>query len=187
MIKGEELKTNLKEMRSEQEDSGSGGEGGEEDEIGHLDLSYAKLIVYWLDANNRSGVVDFTKPHVKLSLRYVYPLFILLYAIVMVTGTIGNAGMLVVIGRRRRLYKDPTQVYLANLAFSDLVKAAIVLPLTLVGQLLQNWILGGFLCYFLPMMQVSDKRQCLIFILITKFKSTCLLNAISALGFIVKR
>lgn len=67
----------------------------------------------------------------------------------------GNATMLVFIARRRRLYRDPTQLYLANLALSDLLKAALVLPLTLVGQLLQNWILGGFLCYFLPMMQVS--------------------------------
>lgn len=100
-------------------------------------------------ANNSN--LDFRQPYIKSSLRYVYPLFILLHAIICVGGICGNVAMLVVI-IRRRLYKNPTFFFLGNLALSDILKAAVVLPITVTTMLISNWIFGSFLCFFLPMM-----------------------------------
>lgn len=61
----------------------------EADEPVQFDQSYVRLVLMWLASNNRSGVADFTKPHIKPSLRYVYPLFVFLYILVMLAGTAG--------------------------------------------------------------------------------------------------
>ncbi|ELT95621.1 hypothetical protein CAPTEDRAFT_24737, partial [Capitella teleta] len=95
--------------------------------------------------------IDFRLPFIKTSLRYVYPLFILLHSVVCVGGFCGNAAMLALIVRRK-LYRSPTFFFLANLALSDLLKAVIVLPITVMTQLCGNWVFGSFICFLLPMM-----------------------------------
>ncbi|XP_046368330.1 prolactin-releasing peptide receptor-like isoform X1 [Haliotis rufescens] len=114
--------------------------------------TYIELILRWLIDNNSTEAVDFTQPYVRRSLRYVYPLFMFLHAVVGVVGIVGNIIMLIVLGKRK-LYHDQTFFLLGNLAFADLIKCIFVLPITLANLLIQNWLLGSFLCFFLPMMQ----------------------------------
>ncbi|CAL1526266.1 unnamed protein product, partial [Lymnaea stagnalis] len=113
--------------------------------------TYIELILQFMSNNNHSGI-DFKEPFVKPSLRYVYPFFMFLHAVVGLVGIAGNTAMVVVIARRR-LYQDQTYFLMANLAFADLIKCMIVMPITLANLLLQNWLFGSFLCFFLPMMQ----------------------------------
>lgn len=114
--------------------------------------TYVDMIFNWIINNNSSGTVDYTQPYVRRSVRYVYPLFMFLYALVGVVGIAGNTAMLVVMGRRR-LYHDQTFFLMGNLAFSDLIKCILVLPITLANLLINNWLFGSFLCFFLPMLQ----------------------------------
>lgn len=114
--------------------------------------TYIEMILQWLMNNNSTGQVDYTQLYVRRSVRYVYPLFMFVYALVGVIGIIGNSAMLVVLGRRR-LYHDQTFFLMGNLAFSDLIKCVFVLPITLANLLINNWLFGSFLCFFLPMMQ----------------------------------
>ncbi len=72
-------------------------------------------------------------------------------AFAFVAGLAGNFTMLIVI-MKRRLWRDHTCFFLGNLALSDILKSGIVLPITLANLLIQNWIFGSFLCFFLPMM-----------------------------------
>lgn len=108
-------------------------------------------ILIWIDQRNDTSF-DFTQPYIRHSMRYVYPLFMFLYAAVGLTGFVGNVSMLIVMGKQR-LYHDPTYFFLGNLAFSDLIKCVFVLPISLANMLVQNWIFGSFLCFFLPMIQ----------------------------------
>lgn len=108
-------------------------------------------ILLWIDQRNDTSF-DFTQPYIRRSMRYVYPLFMFLYAAVGLIGFIGNVSMLIVMGKRR-LYHDQTYFFLGNLAFSDLIKCVFVLPISLANMLVQNWIFGSFLCFFLPMIQ----------------------------------
>ena len=112
-------------------------------------------ILLWIDqrnVNDNDSSFDFTQPYIRRSMRYVYPLFMFLYAAVGLIGFIGNVSMLIVMGKRR-LYQDQTFFFLGNLAFSDLIKCMFVLPISLANMLVQNWIFGSFLCFFLPMIQ----------------------------------
>ena len=115
--------------------------------------SYIDLILKWLSRNNHNDTdADFSRPHIKHTLKDVYPLFVFLHAIVALFGSFGNLTMLTVI-IRKSLYHDPAFFLLGNLGILDILKAAVVLPVSLANLLLGNWIFGSFLCYFLPMMQ----------------------------------
>lgn len=124
--------------------------------------------------------VDFSTPHVRRSLHGVYPLLVTLYGLVMVLGTAGNVLMVrhVLLQRRRLLLllvlrqrrrrrlahakpptnhhlSDPIHPYLVNIGVCNLLVTVVLVPLSLTVLLLQNWVFGRFLCYFLPMLQVS--------------------------------
>ena len=119
--------------------------------ISPTDFSSLLIRSYELAKQNQSLGMALTDPYIRNSLKYVYPLFIFLHACVSVVGIAGNSAIIVII-IRRGLYRNPTFFFIANLALSDLVKAAIVAPITLTNLLLQNFIFGSFMCYFLPMM-----------------------------------
>lgn len=97
--------------------------------------------------------VDLTQPHLRHSLHNVYPLYIFLYGLLVVFGTVGNAAMIAHI-LRRRLHRNPTNAYLMNIAVCQFIMSFPLLPLSLAILLVQNWVFGSFLCYFVPMIQV---------------------------------
>lgn len=113
---------------------------------------YIELVSNWIEDDLNDTGHDFTRPHVRWSLRYVYPLFMFLHAVVGLFGLCGNVGMIIVMGKRR-LYRDQSFFYMGNLAFSDIIKCMFVLPVTLANLLIHNWIFGSFMCFFLPMIQ----------------------------------
>ncbi|XP_071170528.1 prolactin-releasing peptide receptor-like [Mytilus edulis] len=114
--------------------------------------TYIELIFKFFQDNNETDNVDFTRPHVRPSLRYVYPMFMFLHAVIGIAGFVGNIGILFIIGKHR-LYRDQTHFFLGNIAFADIIKCVVVLPITLANLLIHNWIFGSFLCFFLPMIQ----------------------------------
>ncbi|KAK8383941.1 hypothetical protein O3P69_016000 [Scylla paramamosain] len=96
--------------------------------------------------------VDIGKPHLRKSLETVYPLFLVLYGVVMVAGAVGNVAMALQI-LRRRLYRESTSAYLLNVALCNVLMVTVLLPFSLAILLIQNWVFGSFLCYFIPMLQ----------------------------------
>jgi hypothetical protein len=115
------------------------------------------VLQYILGLRNDSGM-DFSKPHLRPSVARVFPLFVFLYAMVVIVGTISNIAVIWTI-IKHRLYRNPTYGYIINLAIADIVKCVLVLPISLTILLVQNWIFGSFLCYFLPMLQVGNIRM----------------------------
>lgn len=105
-------------------------------------------------SNFRNGSVDLNQPILRSAVEETYPLFIFLYVLVIVVGTCSNIAVICTV-IRRKLYLNPTFCFVINLAVSDIVKCVVVLPVTLTILLIQNWIFGSFLCFFLPMLQVS--------------------------------
>lgn len=113
-------------------------------------VTYIRLILNILsDSNNET--IDPSKPILRVSLRYVYPLFIFLYSLVCLIGTTGNVLILYTIMKKR--LRDPTYLLMGNLAVSDITKCIAVLPISLANLLIKNWIYGSFMCFFLPMLQ----------------------------------
>ena len=103
---------------------------------------------------NHSNTAEMGKPHLRHTFTGCFEFVIFAYLLISICGVVMNSIEIYFI-IKYRLYKDATYVYLINLSLSDLIKCLFVLPFSVVTLMLQNWLLGNFLCYFIPMLQVS--------------------------------
>lgn len=116
--------------------------------------------------------VDFRQPHLRQSLAEVYPLFLVLYAMLVVLGTAGNVAMIAHI-LRNRLYRDTTCAFVMNIGVCNIIMSLLLLPLSLAILLIQNWIFGSFLCYFVPMLQdvpIHATMATMVFIAVDRYR-----------------
>ncbi|KAH8386712.1 hypothetical protein KR093_002137, partial [Drosophila rubida] len=102
--------------------------------------------------NDTVDMERFNGPILKASIKSVYWLFLIQYAALALLGVLMNIVIIVYI-MYHRLYKDVTHAFIINLALCHFVQCALVLPISLMVMLIQNWIFGQFLCFFLPMLQ----------------------------------
>ncbi|XP_046385712.1 5-hydroxytryptamine receptor 1-like [Ischnura elegans] len=190
-----------------------GGVHWTQPEMEAIPRKWLEAVVHFL-SGFRNDTVDFGRPHLRPSVEGVYPLFVVLYAALVLAGTSANVALLAAVlspgaalpgtaaarsrrrshpepprtvsgatakrarqlqvdgeasgadgvraeeSRRRRSVvrvggegRDPTLCFLANVAIADAIKCLMVLPVSLAVLLVQNWVFGSFLCFFLPMMQ----------------------------------
>lgn len=97
---------------------------------------------------------DLSLAVLKPIVNHIYPVFMVQYGLLMMVGAIANI-LVIFHVLREKLYRDATHAFVLNLVLSHCVQCLVVVPLTLMVLLVQNWIFGQFLCYFLPMLQVS--------------------------------
>lgn len=112
------------------------------------------IVQYVTGFQNMSDGKEFSDPIVKPALINIYPLFLLQYGLLCVFSVLSNVYLIYYI-MRCRLYRDVTHAFLMNLAVCHFVQSFIVMPVTLMVIIIQNWIYGQFLCFFLPLLQVS--------------------------------
>lgn len=105
--------------------------------------------------NINDSTFDFAQPHLKPIVKHTYPIFILQYGLLAVFAVLSNIAVLAYIVRLRLFY-DSTHAFVVNLAVCHIVQCVITLPITLMVTIIQNWIFGNFLCFFLPFLQVSS-------------------------------
>lgn len=124
-------------------------------QLSNLPHNWLDVIVHYL-RGFRNDTTDFNRPQLRPSVRHTYPMFVCGYSALIMAGALCNAYVLAIVARKRLYATDPVYVYVANLAVTGIVECVSVLPISLMVMLVQNWIFGRFLCYFLPMLQVSD-------------------------------
>ncbi|XP_055712349.1 orexin/Hypocretin receptor type 1 isoform X2 [Phlebotomus papatasi] len=100
----------------------------------------------------RNDTLDFTVPILKPVAVRFYPIFILQYGVLLVIGLLSNIAVIAYI-MHYKLFRDVTHSFIVNLAFCHVVQCSVVLPITLMVLLIQNWVFGQFLCFFLPLLQ----------------------------------
>ncbi|XP_039233567.1 uncharacterized protein LOC6525791 [Drosophila yakuba] len=134
---------------------GNGGDaGGGGEKMKEVPDKYVTALSHFLDWHS-NGTVDMERlsgPILKSSIKSVYWLFLIQYAALALLGVVLNV-IIVVYIMYHRLYKDVTHAFIINLALCHFVQCALVLPVSLMVMLIQNWIFGQFLCFFLPMLQ----------------------------------
>lgn len=75
-----------------------------------------------------------------------------MYSIIFLLATLGNSLVILTLVQNKRM-RTITNVYLLNLAISDLFLGVFCMPFTLVGMILRNFIFGEIMCKLLPYLQ----------------------------------
>lgn len=114
-----------------------------------------------LALGEHNGTRDFSAPILKPIVSNVYPVFVLQYGLLILVGTVANV-LLFHHVLRHRLYRDVTHALFLNLLLSNCVQCLVVLPMTLTVLLVQNWVLGRFFCFFMPMLQDIPLHVCML-------------------------
>ncbi|XP_060587618.1 neuropeptide Y receptor type 5-like [Ruditapes philippinarum] len=76
--------------------------------------------------------------------------FFIFYIIVFLVGISGNLLVVFVVLRKKAMHSI-TNIYIANLATSDIMMGLFAIPFTPLQFFMKSWIFGEFLCAFLPM------------------------------------
>lgn len=98
---------------------------------------------------------ELTKPILRPTIQNTYILYIIQYALLSVIGAVSNCWCIYYISKHK-LYRDTTHAFFMNLSICHFVQSAFVVPVTLVTTIVHNWVLGTFMCYFVPMLQVRN-------------------------------
>lgn len=77
---------------------------------------------------------------------------IFLYAIIFFLAVIGNILVILTLIQSRRM-RTITNLFLLNLAVSDLLLGIFCMPFTLIGKILRDFIFGEIMCRLLPYLQ----------------------------------
>ncbi|XP_017334246.1 G-protein coupled receptor 54 [Ictalurus punctatus] len=84
----------------------------------------------------------------------------LVFALIMVVGLFGNSLVLFVISKHKKMW-TATNIYIANLAMTDITFLVCCVPFTAVLYPLPSWIFGNFMCKFVSyIQQVSAQATC---------------------------
>lgn len=90
-----------------------------------------------------------------------------LYAAILLLAVIGNSLVIMTLVQNRRM-RTITNVFLLNLAVSDILLGVLCMPFTLIGTLLRDFVFGEIMCKFLPYLQgkwlFSQKQNYFAFI-----------------------
>ncbi len=70
-------------------------------------------------------------------------------------GALGNGLVCYVVARRPHM-RTPRNIFITNLAVSDLILCLFTQPFNLMKIALISWPLGSFLCKFVPMMAATN-------------------------------
>ncbi|XP_062539350.1 uncharacterized protein LOC134207625 isoform X2 [Armigeres subalbatus] len=100
---------------------------------------------------------------------------ILLYAVIFLLSVVGNSLVILTLAQNKRM-RTVTNVYLLNLAISDLLLGVFCMPFTLVGQVLRKFIFGRIMCKVIPYFQavsVSVAVWTLVAISLERFFAIC--------------
>ncbi|VDI30467.1 neuropeptide Y receptor type 2-like [Mytilus galloprovincialis] len=77
-------------------------------------------------------------------------IFVLLYCIIFLLGVSGNTLVVYVVVRNKTM-QTITNIFITNLAVSDILMCLLAVPFTPLGYFLQSWVFGEALCHIVPM------------------------------------
>lgn len=94
-----------------------------------------------------NSCVDFKIPHRGISLEMCIP-----YAVIFLLSVVGNSLVVLTLFQHKKM-RTITNVYLLNLAISDLLLAVFCMPFTLIPLLLQDFVFGAVMCALIRYLQ----------------------------------
>ncbi|EFA02911.1 cholecystokinin receptor [Tribolium castaneum] len=98
-----------------------------------------------------------------------------LYAVIFMLAVIGNTLVILTLVKNQRM-RTITNLFLLNLAVSDLLLGVLCIPFTLIGTLLRHFVFGEVMCKLLPFLQacsVSVGVWTLVAISVERYYAIC--------------
>ena len=106
-----------------------------------------------LSSNSNSSLNTFVNSnHTQQSWIQIATRIIPLYSVIFLLAVIGNSLVILTLVQNKRM-RTITNLFLLNLAVSDLFLGVFCMPFTLVGMLLRDFIFGELMCKLLPYLQ----------------------------------
>lgn len=126
------------------------------EQMNNLPDQHLFAIYQYITGFNNITDKELSQPILRQSLSDTYFLFIIFvqYALLSLIGMVTNIWIIYHI-IRNKLYRENTHAFFVNLSLCHFVQSAFVVPITLIVIIFHNWILGQFMCYFVPILQVS--------------------------------
>jgi len=124
-------------------------------EIEQIDQEHLQTIHKFLtDMNFGEKNVDLTTIHLRPVFQPASTLgvTILFYGALVLFGILGNGIVMAVLCKRKL---DNSAQCMLNLMVAFMMQLVIVVPLSLFVLVVHNWVLGSFVCYSLPIIQVK--------------------------------
>ncbi|XP_033610040.1 cholecystokinin receptor type A isoform X3 [Cryptotermes secundus] len=129
-------------------------------------MNYSNSTVLWDDFFTTSSYTTFTVASESVSVVnnvgntsagsggsvFESDLIIPLYVVIFVLAIVGNSLVLITLAQNKRM-RTVTNVYLLNLAVSDLLLGVFCMPFTLIGQVLRNFVFGAAMCKLISFFQ----------------------------------
>ncbi|XP_076329879.1 cholecystokinin receptor-like [Tachypleus tridentatus] len=100
---------------------------------------------------------------------------ILPYSIILLLAVMGNVLVIVTLAVNKRM-RTVTNVFLLNLAISDLLLGVFCMPFTLIGALMREFVFGDVMCRLIPYLQavsVSVSAWTLVSISVERYYAIC--------------
>ena len=82
----------------------------------------------------------------------------LFYLIIFVLGVFGNTLVILVILRNKAM-QTPTNIFIVNMAFSDVLMCLFAVPFTPLHSFMKEWYFGDMLCKLFPTSQVRKQYR----------------------------
>jgi hypothetical protein len=98
-------------------------------------------------------------------------LFVIIYTLIFIIGITGNSLVVYVVCRKKSM-QSVTNLFIMNLALSDIFMCLLAVPFTPISFFSDYWLLGRFLCHLIPFslgvsVYVNKNKQrsmCLLFL-----------------------
>uniref|UniRef100_A0A1B6LSS3 Gastrin/cholecystokinin type B receptor n=1 Tax=Graphocephala atropunctata TaxID=36148 RepID=A0A1B6LSS3_9HEMI len=100
---------------------------------------------------------------------------ILLYSTIFLLAVVGNCLVILTLIFNQTM-RTITNVFLLNLAVSDLLLGVLCMPFTLIGTILRDFVFGDFMCKLIPFLQacsVSVSAWTLVVISVERYYAIC--------------
>jgi len=104
------------------------------------------------DTDQTAGTPDISSigNDVMLTNNWLRAVFVVLYSIIFVVGLSGNSLVVYVVSRNAAM-RTITNIFIANLAVSDIMMCLLAVPFTPAAIMLQSWPFGEVMCHVVPM------------------------------------
>ncbi|KAI8494103.1 hypothetical protein Bbelb_284500 [Branchiostoma belcheri] len=77
------------------------------------------------------------------------------YIVIFLAALLGNSLVVFVVWKNKGM-RTTMNIFICSLAASDLLITIFCIPVTLMQNMLKNWILGDFMCKLVPFIQVWE-------------------------------